>query len=35
MRQLSKYLNDPSLLLTPPEKVIVDDGVRKKRVDLS
>jgi len=35
MRQMSKYLNDPSLLLTPPEKVIVDDGVRKKRVDLS
>ncbi len=35
MRQLSKYLEDPSLLLTPPENVIVDDGVRKKRVDLS
>lgn len=35
MRQLSKYLDDPSLLLTPPENVIVDDGVRKKRVDLA
>lgn len=34
MRQLSKYLDDPSLLLTPPENVIIDDGVRKKRVDL-
>lgn len=35
MRQLSKYLDDPSLLLTPPENVIIDDGVRKKRVDVS
>lgn len=35
MRQMSKYLDDPSLLLTPPENVIIDDGVRKKRVDLS
>ena len=35
MRQLSKYLDDPSLLLTPPENVIIDDGVRKKRVDLA
>lgn len=35
MRQLSKYLNDPSLLLTPPENVVIDDGVRKKRVDLN
>lgn len=34
MRQMSKYLDDPSLLLTPPENVIIDDGVRKKRVDL-
>jgi hypothetical protein len=35
MRQMSKYLDDPSLLLTPPENVVIDDGVRKKRVDLS
>lgn len=34
MRQMSKYLDDPTLLLTPPENVIIDDGVRKKRVDL-
>lgn len=34
MRMLSKYLADPSLLLVPPEKVVLDDGVRKKRIDL-
>jgi hypothetical protein len=31
MRLLSKYLMDPSVLLTPPEKVVIDEGVRKKR----
>jgi len=31
MRLLSKYLADPSILLSPPEKVVIDEGVRKKR----
>lgn len=30
MRLLNKYLSDPAVLLTPPEKVIIDEGVRKK-----
>jgi len=30
MRLLNKYLSDPSVLLAPPEKVIIDEGVRKK-----
>jgi hypothetical protein len=34
MRMLEKILNNPSLLLLPPEKVIVDEGVGRKRVDL-
>ena len=31
MRLLTKYLNDPGLLLTPPEKVVIDEGIRKKK----
>ena len=34
MRMLSKIFSDPSILLTPPEKVIIDDGVGKKRIDI-
>ena len=34
MRMLEKILNNPSLLLLPPDKVIVDEGVGRKRVDL-
>ena len=34
MRLLNKILNDPSQLLLPPEKVNIDEGVGKKRVDL-
>jgi len=34
MRLLSKIFNDPSLLLLPPEKVFVDEGVGKKRIDI-
>lgn len=34
MRQLEKILSNPSVLLLPPEQVIVDDGVGKKRIDL-
>ena len=34
MRILSKILSDPSVLLSPPEKVCVDEGVGKKRLDL-
>jgi len=34
MRMLEKILSDPSVLLLPPEQVIVDDGVGKKRIDL-
>lgn len=33
MRMLSKYLDNPEQLLTPPEKVVIDEGVGKKRVD--
>jgi hypothetical protein len=33
MRMLDRILMNPSVLLTPPEKVVVDDGVRWKRVD--
>ena len=29
MRVLEKILNDPSVLLTPPEKVVVDEGVNR------
>jgi hypothetical protein len=31
MRLLSKYLADPSILLTPPEKVVADESVRRMR----
>jgi hypothetical protein len=34
MRMLDKILSNPSDLLLPPENVIVDDGVGRKRVDL-
>lgn len=34
MRMLSKILADPACLLVPPQKVVVDDGVGKKRIDL-
>ncbi|MEG1556211.1 MAG: hypothetical protein RR356_05750 [Bacteroidales bacterium] len=33
MRLLNKTLLDPAILLNPPEKVVVDDGVNKKRAD--
>jgi hypothetical protein len=33
MRMLNKILSDPSSLLIPPEKVIIDEGVGKKRID--
>jgi hypothetical protein len=32
MRLLSKYFENPEILLTAPEKVVVDEGVGKKRV---
>jgi hypothetical protein len=31
MRLLSKYLADPNMLLSPPEKVVMDEGIRKKK----
>lgn len=34
MRMLNKILMEPDVLLTPPEKVFIDEGVRKKRMDL-
>jgi len=34
MRMLNKFLSDPSVLLSPPEHVIIDEGVGKKRIDL-
>lgn len=34
MRILNKILTDPSVLLSPPEKVSIDEGVGKKRIDL-
>jgi hypothetical protein len=34
MRQLNKLLQDPSVLLTPPEMVRADAGVNRKRADL-
>jgi hypothetical protein len=33
MRMLNKILADPAVLLVPPLKVVVDDGVGKKRID--
>ncbi len=35
MRQLEKIMTNPACLLVPPEKVVVDDGVGKKRKDIS
>lgn len=34
IRQLEKILADPAVLLLPPEQVIVDDGVGKKRINI-
>lgn len=34
MRMLNKILADPSVLLVPPQKVFVDEGVGKKRIDI-
>ena len=34
MRILNKILSDPSVLLSAPEKVNIDEGVGKKRIDL-
>jgi len=34
IRMIDKILSDPSILLLPPEKVIVDDGVGRKRIDI-
>ena len=34
IRMIDKIISNPSVLLLPPEKVIVDDGVGRKRIDL-
>jgi hypothetical protein len=34
MRMLNKILINPAVLLSPPERVIVDEGVGRKRIDL-
>ncbi len=34
LRMLNKILHNPSVLLTPPEKVFVDEGVGAKRIDI-
>ncbi|MDD3079639.1 MAG: 2-oxo acid dehydrogenase subunit E2 [Paludibacter sp.] len=34
MRVLNKILSDPAVLLQAPEKVIIDEGVGRKRIDL-
>jgi hypothetical protein len=34
MRMLNKILSNPAALLLPPEKVVVDEGVGKKRQDI-
>ncbi len=34
MRLLNKILDDPATLLTPPQKVVVDEGVGRIRVDI-
>ena len=34
MRMLNKILSDPACLLSPPENVIIDEGVGRKRVDI-
>ncbi|MBP1672444.1 MAG: hypothetical protein H6Q25_259 [Bacteroidetes bacterium] len=33
MRILNKILSNPEQLLTPPEKVLIDEGVGRKRID--
>ena len=33
MRMLNKILANPEQLLTPPEKVLIDEGVGKKRIN--
>jgi hypothetical protein len=34
MRMLNKILSDPSVLLTPPESIVVDAGVGRERADI-
>ncbi len=34
MRTLAKIFQNPEQLLTPPEKVLVDEGVKWKRIDI-
>jgi len=34
IRMIDKILSDPTILLLPPEKVVVDEGVGRKRKDL-
>lgn len=34
IRMLEKILSDPSVLLLPPDQVIIDEGVGRKRIDL-
>ena len=34
IRMIDKILNDPAILLLPPEHVVVDNGVGKKRIDI-
>lgn len=34
LRMLNKIFQNPEQLLTPPEEVIVDDGVKRKRADI-
>ena len=34
MRMFNKILSNPSVLLSPPGKVIIDEGVGRKRIDL-
>lgn len=34
IRMIDKIISNPSVLLLPPEKVIVDDGVGRKRADV-
>ena len=31
MKLLRRLLNDPSLLLKPPAKIVIDDGVPKSK----
>jgi hypothetical protein len=33
MRMLEKIFSDPTVLLLPPEQVIIDDGVGRRRID--